>query len=418
MDTKKSIADYLRQGAEGPFFTRMVETVISRDKNWVRWKIESCPSIERPAITPEAHIAAKDAARKATTNKRLRSKPLGSLDLGFLSESDGGRVMEKLKNPSRYRIPALDSFKNKIALDDMEIDMPTNDETKEAAINGKASKSWRALRIASKTKLAAFDKIEDPEKIDVIFQDDAPEAETVKETGEDQIEAEEPIFPSDRRPVIISGPGGVGKGTLVTALINKHPKVFSKKASHTVRVPHEGEIDGVHYFFIDQEKFNMMRDSDQFLEFNKFNGSDYGTSRKVVEGIIANGKIPIMEMDFHGIQQLKEQNYPARYIFLAAPSMEELERRLRSRDHDPEDIIKQRLEIAEDEMKHSEIDGFHDKVIVNDDLSTTLSELEQYLYWREDPDEVTVLEGTEPTREDTEETKAGGLETVSVTSSA
>lgn len=418
MDTKKSIADYLRQGAEGPFFTRMVETVISRDKNWVRWKVESCPSIERPAITPEAHIAAKDAARKATTNKRLRSKPLGSLDLGFLSESDGGRAMEKLKNSSRYRIPALDSFKNKIALDDMEIDMPTNDETKEAAINGKASKSWRALRIASKTKLAAFDKLEDPEKIDVIFQDDAPEVESAKESGEDQIEAEEPIFPSDRRPVVISGPGGVGKGTLITNLIKKHPKVFGKKASHTVRFPREGEIDGVHYFFIDQEKFNMMRDSDQFLEFNNFNGSDYGTSRKVVEDIIANGRVPIMEMDYHGIQQLKEQNYPARYIFLAAPSMEELERRLHSRGQDSEDKIKERLEIAKDEIKHSEIDGFHDKTIVNDDLAKALMELEQYVYWRGDLDETMVVDDTEPAGEGPEDSKTEGLETIGGTDTA
>jgi THO complex subunit 1 len=277
----------------------MVETVSSRDKNWVRWKIESCPSIEKPSISPDEHVTAKNAVKKASAQKRLRAQPMGSLNLSFLMDTDGAKGMEKLKDPSRYRIPPLDSFKDPIAIDEMEIEMPTNVSTKEAAINGKASKSWRALRIASRMKLAAFDKIEDPENIDLIFQDDAPEIDATRESGQDAIDAEEPVMPADRRPVVISGPGGVGKGTLVKMLTDKYPNVFAKKASHTVRAPREGEIDTVHYYFVDQDKFNVMRDGDQFLEFNNFNGNDYGTSRKVVEGIIASGKIPVMEMDYH-----------------------------------------------------------------------------------------------------------------------
>jgi len=275
----------------------MVETVLSRDKNWVRWKIESCPPIERPAISPEEHIAAKAAARKATTNKRLRAKPLGSLDLGFLIEADGAKGMEKLKDPSRYTLPTLNSFKDKIALDDLEIQMPTSQETKEAAINSKASKSWRALRIASKTRLATFDKIQDKlGNFDLIFQDDQPELDTVKEEGLDPTDAEDASFPDDRRPVIISGPSGVGKGTLVQMLIDKHPRVFGKRISHTTRVRNEAEIDGVHYHFVDTDKFNVMRDGDQFLEYGTDDGHEYGTARKAVESVIAGGKIPVMEM--------------------------------------------------------------------------------------------------------------------------
>lgn len=120
---KRSIAEYLKQGVEGAFFYRVVETVLSRDKNWVRWKIENCPSITRPAVSPEEYVAAKASARKATTNKRLRPTPLGSLDLKFLSESDDRDVLEKLKDPARYRIPSIKSFKSKIELDDMDIDM-------------------------------------------------------------------------------------------------------------------------------------------------------------------------------------------------------------------------------------------------------------------------------------------------------
>ncbi|KFY24859.1 hypothetical protein V493_04986 [Pseudogymnoascus sp. VKM F-4281 (FW-2241)] len=388
VDTKKSIADYLKQGNDGPFFYRMVETVLSRDKHWVRWKIESCPSIERPAVTPEEYLSAKATAKKITTNKRLRPKPMGSLELGFLSEADGIIGMERLKDPSRYSLPPLASFKDKIALDDMEIDMPTNDDTKEAAIYGKASKTWRALRIASKTKLAAFDKIDDAEKIDYIFQDKPPVADTEvdkeTESQSDNMDGASDISPVDRRPIVISGPGGVGKSTLISMLIEKHPKLFGRKASHTTRAPRVGEVDGTDYNFITAETYAMMRDGDQFLEFNNFNGNDYGTSRKIVEGIVASGKVPVMEMDFHGIQQLKDQSYPARFIFLNASSLEELETQLRERGTDNEEKIKQRLEIAGEEIKHAEIEGFHDKILVNDNLTEMFEEMEKYIFQTED----------------------------------
>jgi THO complex subunit 1 len=293
LETKKAIAEYLKQGVEGPYFHRMVETVLCRDKNWVRWKIESCPSIERPAITPAEHNSAKSAARKATTNKKIRAKPLGSLDLGFLTEADGARGMEKLKDVSRHQLPTLDSFKNKIALDEMEIEMPTSDETKEAAINSKASKSWRALRIASKTKLAAFDKIEDPEKIDVIFQEETVQPKSVKESSTDSMEA---TGNPNYRAIVIAGPLGVGKSTLIDMLFEKHPKIFSKTISHTSRISHDGELDGVHYYFVSKDQYSIMRDGDQFLEHSSLNGDDYGTSFRAVEGIVASGRIPVMEM--------------------------------------------------------------------------------------------------------------------------
>ncbi|KAL1838092.1 hypothetical protein VTK73DRAFT_4464 [Phialemonium thermophilum] len=149
---KKDIADYLKQGSEGPFFFRMVETVLSRDKHWVRWKIENCPSIEKPPVAPEEFLEARAAARKATTNKRLRATPMGSLSLDFLAEGTGDDDgMEKLQAKERYQLPDLASFRRKIADDEFEIEMPTNPETKAAAVLGKASKSWQALRIASRS---------------------------------------------------------------------------------------------------------------------------------------------------------------------------------------------------------------------------------------------------------------------------
>ena len=296
---KRSIAEYLKQGFEGAFFYRMVETVLSRDKNWARWKIENCPSIARPAVTTEDYVAAKASANKATASKRIRATPLGSLDLKFLSGSDDCSGLERLKDPLRYQLPSIKSFKSKIELDDMDIDMARDEESKNIAIESKASKSWRALRIASTSKLIAFDKIERSDKIDNIFQDDARHEEQIASREDEAQDLDEPAFPPDRRPIVVSGPSGAGKGTLINMLLNKHSKVFGKKTSHTTRVPRERETHGEHYFFVSKEEFDVLLDGDGFLEHNNYNGNEYGTSKKVLEGIVAQGKVPIMEMDRH-----------------------------------------------------------------------------------------------------------------------
>lgn len=346
----------------------MVETVLSRDKNWVRWKMESCPPIAKPSVTAAEFAAARASAKKVSTNKRLRPHPQASLDLKFLTNSDGDSGLERLKKP-RYSVPALNDFHRMIEEDNLEIEMPTNDESAERAQLGKASKTWRALRLARTTKLRAFDKIDDSSNIDIIFKDEASEMPV--ENGIETVTTEEVELPEDKRPIVISGPGGVGKGTVVQMLVDRNPKIFAKKASHTTRDPREGEVNGIHYHFIDTEQYNVMRDGDQFLEFNTFNANHYGTSRKVVEKIIVEGRIPVMEMDYHGIQQLKDNGYSARYIFLSAPSTEELERRLRSRGADSEDKIVERMKIAEEEIEHAKIEGFHDCILVNDDLEKT-----------------------------------------------
>jgi len=97
---KRTIADYLKQGSDGAFFYRMVETVLSRDKNWARWKIDNCPTIAKAPITPQQYADAKSSARRATTNKKLRHNPIGSLDLKFLSEGYSRGGLDRLKDPS------------------------------------------------------------------------------------------------------------------------------------------------------------------------------------------------------------------------------------------------------------------------------------------------------------------------------
>jgi THO complex subunit 1 len=98
---KTDIATYLQQGTEGKFYYRMVDTVLSRDKNWARWKAENCPPFQRPPMSAETFAEAKTGAQKACTNKRLRAVPLGSLDLKFLSDGEHADGLEKFQDPER-----------------------------------------------------------------------------------------------------------------------------------------------------------------------------------------------------------------------------------------------------------------------------------------------------------------------------
>ena len=99
--TRSEIAAYLQQGPEGKFYYRMVDTVLSRDKNWVHWKAEGCPPIARDRVSAKDFWEAEKGAQKACANKKLRTTPIGSLDLRFLSDGGDAEGMEKLKNPER-----------------------------------------------------------------------------------------------------------------------------------------------------------------------------------------------------------------------------------------------------------------------------------------------------------------------------
>jgi THO complex subunit 1 len=98
---RKSIEEYLQEGVGGKFYYRMVDTVLSRDKNWVRWKAEGCPPIEKPAVSVTEYINARENATRTYSNKRLRASPMGSLDLKFLSESESSSAIDRLKESER-----------------------------------------------------------------------------------------------------------------------------------------------------------------------------------------------------------------------------------------------------------------------------------------------------------------------------
>jgi THO complex subunit 1 len=293
---RNRIYEYIWAGPDGQYVHRIIQAVTQRDRGWSRWKMETCPPIEKPAVTPDEFNEARASVKRIAIGKKLRPHPMGSLNLDFLKVEDEETSMEKFKDPSRWKLPDLDTFKNKIAEDDFELGFGKSEKEKAQIIEAKASKTWRALRIGRRTRLAAFDRIDDWQNINAVFEDPK---DVQSQDQEDEVEeGEKGRVPEDSQTVIVCGPTGVGKSALIALLQERQPRVFQKLVRHTTRPPKEGEVDGQDFHFVDSATFNRMSDNDQFLEVtNKSDGFDYGTSSKAANSIKDSDKVPIMEMD-------------------------------------------------------------------------------------------------------------------------
>lgn len=170
--------------------------------------------------------------------------------------------------------------------------------------------------------------------------------------------------------IVISGPSGVGKGTICNRLLNELNAWYS--VSTTTRAPRDGEINGINYFFVTKEEFEKKIKEGAFLEYNIYNGNYYGTSKEIVINKINNGINVFSEIDVNGAHNIKKVFPDALLIYIAPPSIEILKDRLIGRGTETIEKINQRLEIAEKELK--EVD-FYDYVVVNDDLDTATDEV-------------------------------------------
>ena len=170
--------------------------------------------------------------------------------------------------------------------------------------------------------------------------------------------------------IVISGPSGVGKGTICNKLINELNAWYS--VSTTTRNPREGEVDGVNYYFITKEEFEKKIREGEFLEYNIYNDNYYGTSKKAVLEKMNSGINVFSEIDVNGAHNIKKIFPDALLIYIAPPSMEALRERLIGRGTESEEKINQRLEIAKKELE--EVD-FYDYVVVNDDLEKATNEV-------------------------------------------
>jgi guanylate kinase len=185
----------------------------------------------------------------------------------------------------------------------------------------------------------------------------------------------------ERNSLIICGPSGVGKGTVIKSLLSKWGEdTLSLSVSHTTRMPRPGEIDGVHYNFVDKHYMQeAVKKPGEFLEYAVVHDNLYGTSRKAVEDIHKSGRICVLDVDTNGVKQMKALDFPGKYVFLTPPSIETLEQRLRNRMTETEAQILRRMQTAREVVEFGEKSGAFDLLIVNHELEKTVSQLNTHL---------------------------------------
>jgi len=178
---------------------------------------------------------------------------------------------------------------------------------------------------------------------------------------------------------ILAAPSGAGKSSLIKALLEKHPSTdehnntMQVSVSHTTRAARPGEIDGVHYHFVDHTEFESLIEQGAFFEHAEVFGHYYGTSKVVIEHTLRQGIDVFLDIDWQGARQVKTQIPDTATIFVAPPSKDELKRRLTQRGQDSPEVIEQRMIKAVSEISH-----YHefDFVVVNDNFTVALAELD------------------------------------------
>ena len=183
------------------------------------------------------------------------------------------------------------------------------------------------------------------------------------------------VTDSAGRLTVITGPSGVGKGTLVAQLLQRHPPIWLS-VSATTRSPRPGEQEGSSYFFLDRPSFERQLAAGGLLEWAEFAGNLYGTPRQAVEHQLAAGRPVLLEIELEGARQVRQSFPAALQVFLEPPSFEELERRIRGRGTDSEEAITRRLARARVELAAA---SEFDARLVNGDLLEALAQLEQLM---------------------------------------
>jgi guanylate kinase len=194
---------------------------------------------------------------------------------------------------------------------------------------------------------------------------------------------------------VISAPSGAGKTSLVKALLLREPHLrFS--ISYTTRKPRPAEQNARDYFFVDHGTFEAMVAGGEFLEYAKVFDNYYGTSKAQVKGILASGEHVILEIDWQGAQQIRKAMPDCQSIFILPPSRQELERRLRGRGTDDDEVIARRLRDSVSDMTHWEE---FDYVVINDDFDHALGSLANIVadkgegFQRERPELIGIVAG-------------------------
>lgn len=178
----------------------------------------------------------------------------------------------------------------------------------------------------------------------------------------------------NKKLFVISGCSGVGKGTVLKEFMARNSEHFLVSISCTTRKPRPGEVDGVNYFFVTKDEFTRCINENKFLEYAEFAGNFYGTKKKYINQKLEEGMNVILEIETQGALKVKQQMPEAVLIFIAPPSFEELEHRLRGRHTEDEAAIQKRLHEVSIEIERSKQ---YDYVVVNDSIQNAVEELEK-----------------------------------------
>ncbi len=175
--------------------------------------------------------------------------------------------------------------------------------------------------------------------------------------------------------IVVSGFSGAGKGTIMKELTSKYDQ-YALSVSATTRKPREGEVNGREYFFMSTDEFEKLIDEDGLIEYAKYVNNYYGTPRKYVEDKLEHGIDVILEIEIQGALQIKKKYPNAVLLFVMPPSAEVLEKRLRGRGTETDDVIKQRLNRANEEAVGIEN---YDYIVINDDLEDSVECVHQII---------------------------------------
>ncbi|KAJ1646864.1 guanylate kinase [Coemansia erecta] len=188
------------------------------------------------------------------------------------------------------------------------------------------------------------------------------------------------VTSTGKRPIVVFGPSGTGKSTLLKRLFAEYPTSFGFSVSNTTRLPRAGEVNHKDYHFLTRPEFLSAIERKEFIEYAEFSGNLYGTTVQAVRDVAEAGKTCILDIDVQGVKSVKGTDLGARFVFVAPPTVEELEKRLRGRGTDDEESVLKRLETAKGELEYGNSEGACDIKIVNDDVDDAYKKLVDFIF--------------------------------------